>query len=159
MIPNHETHHRLSTKKILELKINPRLFWWIKDLVLFFLIVASEKVEIKARLSRIISEEMREREQQETPSSYNVNVRINYLDLHLSSTDLFKVQKFINHIRLWVDFIDGRIYFSLFMAILSRDVWQWKEIFSSTFKCFEISKGNYILIIRLKKAHRFLFIS
>ena len=127
--------------------------------MLFFLIVASEKMEIKARLSRIISEEMREREQQETPSSYNVNVRINYLDLHLSSTDLFKVQKFINHIRLWVDFTDGRIYFSLFMAILSIDVRQSKEIFSSTFKCFEISKGNYILIIRLKKAHRFLFIS
>ena len=116
-------------------------------------------MEIKARLSRIISEEMREREQQETPSSYNVNVRINYLDLHLSSTDLFKVQKFINHIRLWVDFTDGRIYFSLFMAILSIDVRQSKEIFSSTFKCFEISKGNYILMIRLKKAHRFLFIS
>ena len=50
-------------------------------------------MEIKARLSRIISEEMREREQQEAPSSYNVNVRINYLDLHLASTDLFKVQK------------------------------------------------------------------
>lgn len=89
-------------------------------------------MEIKARLSRIISEEMREREQQETLSSYNVNVRINYLDLHLATTDLFKVQKFINHIRLGLDLIHGRIYFSLLMAIASRDGRQSKKICSST---------------------------
>ena len=85
-------------------------------------------MEIKARLSRIISEEMREREQQETLSSYNVNVRINYL----ATTDLFKVQKFINHIRLGLDLIHGRIYFSLLMAIASRDGRQSKKICSST---------------------------